>query len=592
MSRGEETDEPNTGGDPAVPGKPMDLGKPDTVGEASEPAPRFAVVISGDGSAAIDGEPVPASAGTTVDAAILDVLHGYARDLNTTVTATISDPSAGYVAFVEVAPDGSSSLLDQQEQQEPQQEPTPPPAPVPLPVPAPEHTGPPPAEAEPADGTEDFAEERAAEGDGHSAYAEDADDDYDDDPYDGDAAGAYEDDDEEDHDAEAAEADDDDDDGYDVEAYALEQQRLREAAPLPPPPPAPNAPSSSYASAPSYADDDADADDEDDEVADFGADSGREEGFPVAGAAAARPAPQLVRRPGSRQSDDEYRGPGLLHRPMVVGPVGLVVAALVIVPLVILGSGGSDDGGHRKEAARSSEETSKSPQAGKPGPISTSSPSLPPPPSVSASPSPKPKKSKDAKKETKKPGGGGGVVVTITARPPQATVTAKPAKPAQDTAASAVKRLARNDPSGRHICYRAYVSGQGWQKPVCDGTMAGTTNQNRPIKALNIAVSGSGGSSANAFVHNSASKDGRGKWMPQWTPVRADGANNYIGSTKKGAPNMSGFAINVGTGRVCQLAKVHSFDWGGQGCADARPGYIFGGALENDRYLEAVKFTV
>ncbi|MER7977249.1 hypothetical protein [Streptomyces sp. NPDC095817] len=584
MSRGEETDEPNTGGDPAVPGKPMDLGKPDTVGEASEPAPRFAVVISGDGSAAIDGEPVPASAGTTVDAAILDVLHGYARDLNTTVTATISDPSAGYVAFVEVAPDGSSSLLDQQEQQEP----TPPPAPVPLPVPAPEHTGPPPAEAEPADGTEDFAAERAAEGNGHGAYAEDADDDYDDDPYDGDAAGAYEDDDEEDHDAEAAEADDDDDDGYDVEAYALEQQRLREAAPLPPPPPAPNAPSSSYASAPSYADDD--DDDDDDEAADFGADSGREEGFPVAGAAA-RPAPQLVRRPGSRQSDDEYRGPGLLHRPMVVGPVGLVVAALVIVPLVILGSGGSDDGGHRKEAARSSEETSKSPQAGKPGPISTSSPSLPPPPSVSASPSPspKPKKSKDAKKETKKPGGGGGVVVTITARPPQATVTAKPA---QDTAASAVKRLARNDPSGRHICYRAYVSGQGWQKPVCDGTMAGTTNQNRPIKALNIAVSGSGGSSANAFVHNSASKDGRGKWMPQWTPVRADGANNYIGSTKKGAPNMSGFAINVGTGRVCQLAKVHSFDWGGQGCADARPGYIFGGALENDRYLEAVKFTV
>ncbi|MFG3169242.1 hypothetical protein [Streptomyces sp. NPDC048200] len=589
MSRGEETDEPNTGGDPAVPGKPMDLGKPDTVGKASEPAPRFAVVISGDGSAAIDGEPVPASAGTTVDAAILDVLHGYARDLNTTVTATISDPSAGYVAFVEVAPDGSSSLLDQQEQQEPQPEPTPPPALAPLPIAAPEHTGPPPAEAERADGTEDFAEERAAEGDGHGAYAED---DYDDDPYDGDAAGAYEDDDEEDHDAEAAEADDDDDDddGYDVEAYALEQQRLREAAPLPPPPPAPNAPSSSYASAPSYTDDDDDADaDDDDEVADFGADSGREEGFPVAGAAAARPAPQLVRRPGSRQSDDEYRGPGLLHRPMVVGPVGLVVAALVIVPLVILGSGGSDDGGHRKEAARSSEETSKSPQAGKPGPISTSSPSLPPPPSVSASPSPKPKKSKDAKKETKKPGGGGGVVVTITARPPQATVTAKPA---QDTAASAVKRLARNDPSGRHICYRAFVSGQGWQKPVCDGTMAGTTNQNRPIKALNIAVSGSGGSSANAFVHNSASKDGRGKWMPQWTPVRADGANNYIGSTKKGAPNMSGFAINVGTGRVCQLAKVHSFDWGGQGCADARPGYIFGGALENDRYLEAVKFTV
>lgn len=582
MSRGEETEEPITGGiDPAAPGKPMDLGKPEPAGEAAGAVPRFAVVISGDGSAAIDGEPVPAAEGATVDAAILDVLHGYARDLDTTVTATISDPSAGYVASVEVAPDGSSKLVDQQEQQP---ETMPAPVPVPIPVPASEHTGTPTAEAEQAERTGDFTGEPDDEWDDDSdaeaaddgaAPDDDADDEYDDDYADDDAA-------------------DDDGDEYDVEAYTLEQQRLRESAPLPPPPPAPNAPSSSYPSSPSYSDDDDDeaegeAEGEGDEVAGFGADSGREGGFPVAGAAA-RPAPQLVRRPGSRQSDDEYRGPGLLHRPMVVGPVALVVAALVIVPLVILGSGGSDDGGHRKEAARSSDETSRSPQAGKSGPISTSSPSLPPPPSVSASPSAKPKKSKDATKKAKEPGsGGGGVVVTVTARPPQATVTAKPP---QDTAASAVKRLARNDPSGRHICYRAYVSGQGWQKPVCDGTMAGTTNQNRPIKALNIAVSGSGGSSANAFVHNSASKDGRGKWMPQWTPVRADGTNNYIGSAKQSAPNMSGFAINVGTGRVCQLAKVHSYAWGGQGCADARPGYIFGGALENDRYLEAVKFTV
>ncbi|MET7742784.1 hypothetical protein [Streptomyces sp. NPDC005385] len=587
MSRGEETEEPITGGvDPAAPGKPMDLGKPEPAGEAAGAVPRFAVVISGDGSAAIDGEPVPAAEGATVDAAILDVLHGYARDLDTTVTATISDPSAGYVASVEVAPDGSSKLVDQQEQQP---ETTPAPVPVPIPVPASEHTGTPTAEAEQGERAGDFTGEPDDEWDDDS-YAEAADDGAapDDDAVDEyDDADDYADDD----------AADDDGDEYDVEAYTLEQQRLRESAPLPPPPPAPNAPSSSYPSSPSYSDDDDDDDDEaegetegeGDEIAGFGADSGREGGFPVAGAAA-RPAPQLVRRPGSRQSDDEYRGPGLLHRPMVVGPVALVVAALVIVPLVILGSGGSDDGGHRKEAARSSEETSRSPQAEKSGPISTSSPSLPPPPSVSASPSAKPKKSKDATKKAKEPGsGGGGVVVTVTARPPQATVTAKPP---QDTAASAVKRLARNDPSGRHICYRAYVSGQGWQKPVCDGTMAGTTNQNRPIKALNIAVSGSGGSSANAFVHNSASKDGRGKWMPQWTPVRADGTNNYIGSAKQSAPNMSGFAINVGTGRVCQLAKVHSYAWGGQGCADARPGYIFGGALENDRYLEAVKFTV
>lgn len=575
MSRGEETDEPITGGASAVPGQPMDLGKPEPAGQAPGPAPRFAVVISGDGSAAIDGEPVPTAEGTTVDAAILDVLHGYARGLNTTVTATISDPSAGYVAFVEVAPDGSSTLLDQQEQQDPA------PAPVPIPVAAPEHTG------TPAEVPEAVTPETEAEADGDAeddAYAGA-------DPYaDADVYAEDEEDDEDYEDYEDDE-DEDEDDGYDVEAYTLEQRRLRESAPLPPPPPAPNPPSTSYTDADAFEDEEGDEAEED---AEFGADSGPGGGFGAAagsGAAGVRSAPQIVRSPGSRQSDDEYQGPGLLHRPLVVGPVALVVAALVIVPLVILGSGGSDDGGHRKEAARSSEETSRSPQAEKSGPISTSSPSLPPP-SSSASESAKPKKPKDKdakKKKPKDPRSGGGVVVTITARPPQATVTAKPP---QDTAASAVQRLAKNDPSGRHICYRAYVSGQGWQKPVCDGTMAGTTNQNRPIKALNIAVSGSGGSSANAFVHNPSSKDGRGKWMPQWTAVKANGTNNYIGSTKKGAPNMSGFAINVGTGRICQMAKVHSFAWGGQGCADARPGYIFGGALENDRYLEAVKFTV
>ena len=75
------------------------------------------MVISGDGSAAIDGEPVPSADGVTIDAAILNTLHGYARDRGTTVTATVSDPSAGYVAFVEVAPDGSGApLVDQREQ--------------------------------------------------------------------------------------------------------------------------------------------------------------------------------------------------------------------------------------------------------------------------------------------------------------------------------------------------------------------------------------------------------------------------------------------------------------------------------------------
>ncbi|MEV6016376.1 MULTISPECIES: hypothetical protein [unclassified Streptomyces] len=547
MSRGERTPGETGGDEPAVPDEPA-------------PAAGFAVVISGDGTAAIDGEPVPSADGVTVDAAILDALHGYARDRGTTVTATISDPAAGYVAFVEVAPDGSSTLVDQREQ------PSAPPAVADAQEPPerPERPGPPTA---PGAGIESDAHAAGARADAgrddhvHGGTEADAGPDgqvYGEDEDGPDALVYGEDEDgyptEDEYPAEA-EVDDEDDD-FDMEAYTLEQQRLRESVPPPPPPAATPAP-----------------------------------------APESRPAPHLVRRAGARQSDDEYKGPGLLHRPLVVGPVALVAAALVIVPLVMLGTGGSQDGGHRQEAARSSDESSASPQADRSGPVATASVSAPPSSGASASPSASPKKPKGAKgsKGSKGsggsdgPGSGGGVTVTVTAQPPRATVTAAPA---QDTAATAVNRLARNDPSGRHICYRAYVSGQGWQKPVCDGTMAGTSGRNSPIKALNIAVSGGGGSAANAFVHKPGSTDGRGTWEPRWTAVIADGRNNYIGSTKKSAPVMSGFAINIGSGRICQTAKVHGFDWGAQGCADARPGYVFGGALENDRWLEAVKFTV
>lgn len=464
MSRGEEEekDEPVTGNDHAEPKEP----------------PRHAVVISGDGSAAIDGEPVPVADGESVDAAILDRLQGYARDLDASVTATISDPSAGYVAFVEVAPDGSSTLLDQQEQQEEPPEPA--------------------AVPDPAEATSNEDE---------------------------------------------AEANEDEDEGFDDEPLTQEHQQR---PPAPPPP-------------------------------------------------VVRPAPTLPPRNGTRQSDDEYKSPGLLHKPLVVGPVALGVAALVIVPLVILGSSASDDGGRQKEAGRSSTETG-TPLAEHTASATSSAVSTPPG-ATTASPSAKPKASTKPKasasaKAPKKggeaggAGGVGGVTVTVTARPPRATVTAKPA---QDTAATAVNRLHRSDPSGRHICYRAYLSGQGWQKPVCDGTLAGTTSGTHPIKALNIAVYGGAGSAANAFVHDPKSTDGRGKWKPKWTAVIGDGKNNYIGSTKSGAPYMTGFAINIGSGQLCRSTKVHGYDWGSSDCTQPRPGYIFGGALENTRWLEAVK---
>jgi hypothetical protein len=470
MSPGqEEADEPVTVGEHATHRGP------------SEPSPHFTVVISGDGSAAVDGEPVPVAEGTTVDAAILDLLHAHARDRDTAVTAAISDPGAGYVAHVEVFPDGSSALRQQQE----------------------------------ADPAPSLVREAAAPA-GLGAGA--------------DAGGPR-----------PAPAGDDRDDPADVDeaAYALPEP----------------------------------------------------EGTP-----AARPVPQPApaRRPGARQSDDEFDGPGLLGRPLVIGPVALGVAALVVVPLVILGSGGSGDGGNREEtAARAGGSPSASP--------ALSPSSLPiPPPSVSPSATDKAKDKDKAKKGTgKKPApkdtsgakGAGGVTVTVTARPPAATTTVT-AEPPQDTAASAVKRLAANDPSGRHICYRAYVSGQGWQKPVCDGTIAGTSGRNRPIKALNIAVHGVGGSAANAFRHTAEPVDGRGEWQPSWTAVTGDGRNFTIGSAKRNAPNMLGFAMNVGTGEICNTVRLRGHDWGGRACSKPRPDFTFGGTLDNEVWLEAVKLTV
>ncbi|MFE9330347.1 RICIN domain-containing protein [Streptomyces sp. NPDC006925] len=78
----------------------------------SEPAP-FDVVITGEGAASIDGEPVPVLGDQPLDTAILDTLHGYAQLRDDPVTAAISNPATGYAVRVEVGPDGSSRLAGQ-----------------------------------------------------------------------------------------------------------------------------------------------------------------------------------------------------------------------------------------------------------------------------------------------------------------------------------------------------------------------------------------------------------------------------------------------------------------------------------------------
>ncbi|MDF3302974.1 hydrolase [Streptomyces tropicalis] len=198
---------------------------------------------------------------------------------------------------------------------------------------------------------------------------------------------------------------------------------------------------------------------------------------------------------------------------------------------------------------------------------STSAPAPPPSPTVQATTPPAAPETSAAPGAGGSGGGGGG---------------AGAAKPAPETAATVVSRLAAKDP-GRHICYRAYILGEGWQRPVCDGAMAGTVGEGAKIGSLNIAVSGTKGTAANAFVHED-------HWKTPWSGV-VDGVDNYIGSTRKDDPYMLGFAINVGDGRACQNALVHGHDWGGLHC-DEPGGYIFGGTLDDALWLEAVRFTV
>ncbi|MFI6034204.1 hydrolase [Streptomyces sp. NPDC051315] len=165
----------------------------------------------------------------------------------------------------------------------------------------------------------------------------------------------------------------------------------------------------------------------------------------------------------------------------------------------------------------------------------------------------------------------------------------------EQTAATAVQQLAAEDPSGRHICYRVYAAGQGWSDAVCDGETAGTAGSGTPLRAVNIAVSGTKGTSSAAFVHDPASTNGEGHFPEPWSGV-ADGIDNYVGSTEEDAPDMLGFTINVGggDGTVCQSAHVHNDAWLGLVCDDPGTGYDFTyvGTHDNNSWIEAVKLTV
>ncbi|WP_069172854.1 hydrogenase expression protein HypA [Streptomyces griseus] len=279
--------------------------------------------------------------------------------------------------------------------------------------------------------------------------------------------------------------------------------------------------------------------------------------------------------------------PGSRPKKPMLAAAAIIGAILVSVPFLVAGQ---DDRKPEKERTQNAAGTVLNTEASAHPQTYTSKS-----PTPSVTPSKEKEKEKPKQVRTEKPSEpppSEPVVVPPPVKPerkPTATVTAK-APPY--TAASALSSLAKGDPGGRHICYRAFVSGSGWQAPVCDGTMAGTAGQGKRITALNIAVWNVGGSSANAMLHDSGSTSGNAKWAPSWTAVIEDGKNNYIGSSKPGAPFMTAFAMNVGKGSVCHTAKMNNGGWGPQYCKNSRPEFMFVGTTGNNNWFEAVKLTV
>lgn len=282
---------------------------------------------------------------------------------------------------------------------------------------------------------------------------------------------------------------------------------------------------------------------------------------------------------GSARGDDEP--PSGNPKAPLLAAAGIAGVLFLAVPLLIWATDDSEKKDEVTVTAKSDTLLDDAPQDAPKGDYAPASPTAEP-----TSPKPSPK----AKKQSAVPVAEPTVVRTTEVPAPEPTVTKTAAakteqetpKPPPNTAALAVQRLATSSP-GRHVCYRAYVKGIGWQAPVCDGATAGTEGQDRPIKALNIAVTDTKGVNANEYVQGSG-------WPTKWEGVSA-GTDLTIGSPRDSAPNLSGFAISVNDGIVCQNAQVSVSGWLGLKC-DEPGGYIFGGDVNQKHWLEAVRFTV
>lgn len=78
----------------------------------------FNVLIGADGTAALEGEPVPVPEGQLVHIAVLDMLQGFAEAQAAPVEAAVTDQRAGYAVRIQVDPDGSSRLVGHDEDEQ------------------------------------------------------------------------------------------------------------------------------------------------------------------------------------------------------------------------------------------------------------------------------------------------------------------------------------------------------------------------------------------------------------------------------------------------------------------------------------------
>ncbi|GAA0343764.1 hypothetical protein [Streptomyces blastmyceticus] len=151
------------------------------------------------------------------------------------------------------------------------------------------------------------------------------------------------------------------------------------------------------------------------------------------------------------------------------------------------------------------------------------------------------------------------------------------------TAADAVKAMvgergAQARPDGRVVCYRAHVAGIGWQSPVCNGQVAGTTGQSRAIEALEVSTSGVGGICVEAHAADIG-----------WQGIRCGGdlQNVTVGTTGE-SRRMEALWLSPRSGSVSAQAHVQNYGWMGWQSGNSVTVGTTGASLR----LEAVQITV